>query len=251
MAKPVVPWMGGKRRLAKHILPHFPEHQCYVEAFAGGAALFYMKEPAKTEVLNDLNGDLVNLYRVLQHHLQEFVSQFRWALTSRTMFDWAKMTRTEPLTDIQRAARFYYLQRNAFGARPTGQTFGTAPSAPPKLNLLRIEEELSEAHLRLCRAYIENLDWQDVIAKYDREYTLFYLDPPYWQTNGYGQEFGMEQYQAMAELCREVKGKLLISINDHPDIRTVFRGLKVTPIRTTYTVGKGSAAARELIIRNW
>lgn len=70
--------MGGKRRLVRHILPLFPEHQCYVEPFAGGAALFFMRpEPANVEVLNDINSDLVNLYRVVQHHLEELVRQFK------------------------------------------------------------------------------------------------------------------------------------------------------------------------------
>ncbi len=67
--KPVVPWMGGKRRLAKHLLPLFPAHQTYVEPFAGGAALFFMKQPAKVEIINDVNGELVNLYRVIKNHL--------------------------------------------------------------------------------------------------------------------------------------------------------------------------------------
>lgn len=83
----LVPWMGGKRRLAKHLIPLFPEHQCYVELFAGGAALFFLRpEKAKTEVLNDLNGGLINLYRVVQHHFDEFVRQFEWTLTSREVF---------------------------------------------------------------------------------------------------------------------------------------------------------------------
>ena len=74
---PIIPWMGGKRRLAKHLLPMFPEHSCYVELFSGGAALFFMRPtPAKVEVLNDINGQLINLYRVVQHHFDEFVRQF-------------------------------------------------------------------------------------------------------------------------------------------------------------------------------
>lgn len=251
MARPIVPWMGGKRRLAKHILPHFPEHSCYVEPFAGGAALFFMKPAVKTEVLNDISGELVNLYRVVKHHLEEFVRQFRWALISRTMFDWLKMTPTEPLTDIQRAARFYYLQRTAFGARPTGQTFGTAPSAPPKMNLLRIEEDLSEAHLRLSRAYIEHLGWQDVVKRYDRPYTLFYMDPPYHQVAGYGTPFPPEEYHLMAELARKIQGRMIISINDHPDIREIFSGLRMEQVTTSYTVGKDSSPAKELLIFNW
>lgn len=84
---PIIPWMGGKRRLAKHLLPMFPEHSCYVELFSGGAALFFMRPiPAKVEVLNDINGQLINLYRVVQHHFDEFVRQFEWTLTSRETF---------------------------------------------------------------------------------------------------------------------------------------------------------------------
>ena len=106
MSTPIIPWMGGKRRLADRLIPLFPPHECYVEVFAGGAALFFMRpQPAPVEVLNDLNGDLVTLYRVVQNHLEEFVRQFKWALSSRQVFEWQKMTRPETLTDIQRAAR--------------------------------------------------------------------------------------------------------------------------------------------------
>lgn len=247
---PFIPWMGGKRRLAKHIIPKFPDHQCYVEPFAGAAALFFMKDPVRSEVLNDVNGDLVTLYRVVQHHLEEFVRQFRWALSSRQIFEWAKLTDPRTLTDIQRAARFYYLQKLSFGAKPTGRTFGTAPSAPPKLNLLRIEEELSQAHLRLARVYIEHLDWRACVAKYDRPYTLFYFDPPYWGTEGYGEEFSLEEYQAIAECAKTMQGKAIISVNDVPEMRAAFTGLPMQSLDISYTVGGGhrGAARKELLI---
>lgn len=88
---PIVPWQGGKRRLVSQLTQNIPEHKCYVELFAGGAALFFMRETAsKVEVINDLDGELVNLYRVVQHHLEEFIKQFKWALVSRQMFDWLK-----------------------------------------------------------------------------------------------------------------------------------------------------------------
>lgn len=151
MTSPIIPWMGGKRRLADRLIPLFPPHECYVEVFAGGAALFFMRpQPAPVEVLNDLNGDLVTLYRVVQNHLEEFVRQFKWALSSRQIFEWQKMTRPETLTDIQRAARFFYLQQHAFGGKVTGQTFGTATTGPA-INLLRIEENLSAAWAAPCR----------------------------------------------------------------------------------------------------
>lgn len=149
MSTPIIPWMGGKRRLADRLIPLFPPHECYVEVFAGGAALYFMRpQAAPVEVLNDINGDLVTLYRVVQNHLEEFVRQFKWALSSRQVFEWQKMTRPETLTDIQRAARFFYLQHHAFAGKVTGQTFGTATTGPA-INLLRIEENLSAAWQRL------------------------------------------------------------------------------------------------------
>lgn len=251
MATPIIPWLGGKRRLAKPILEKFPAHSCYVEAFAGAAAIFFSKEPSEVEVLNDINGELVNLYRVVQHHFEEFVRQFKWAISSRQVFEWEQRKDPETLTDIQRAARFYYLQKHAFGGRVDGQSYGTATTSGPRLNLLRLEEDLSQAHLRLYAVQVENLPWQEVIRRYDRPHTLFYLDPPYWQTEGYGVEFGFDQYHNMAELARTVQGSMVISINDHPDIRRVFDGLEHEELGITYTVGGGSGShAKELLFWN-
>ncbi|EOW3614417.1 DNA adenine methylase, partial [Escherichia coli] len=86
-AKPFLPWPGGKRRLAKHILPLFPEHTMYVEPFCGGAALFFMKKPSRAEIINDINSDIVNLYRVVKHHQEEFFRQFQWMPASREMWN--------------------------------------------------------------------------------------------------------------------------------------------------------------------
>ncbi|AWV01972.1 DNA adenine methylase [Burkholderia sp. JP2-270] len=253
MANPIIPWIGGKRRLADHLIPRFPAHDCYVEVFAGGAALYFMRPPAKVEVINDVNGELINLYRVVQHHLEEFVRQFKWALTSRQVFEWLKQTAPETLTDIQRAARFYYLQKNCFGGIVHGQTFGTATTAPPGLNLLRIEEELSAAHLRLASAYIERLDWADCIDRYDRPHTLFYLDPPYFETRGYGVDFPFAEYERIAERLRRIKGRAIVSLNDHDEIRRVFDGFHIETVPLQYTVAGShrSVERSELIIFSW
>lgn len=250
---PIIPWIGGKRRLAKTILPLFPKHNCYVEPFAGAAALFFLKRPSEVEVLNDCNNDLITLYRVRQHHLEEFIRQFKWALVSRQMYEWLKITQEETLTDIQRAARFYYLQKMAFGGKVSNRTFGIAPSTPPRLNLLRIEEDMSQAHIRLARAYIEHLDWQRCMEKYDREATLFFCDPPYWKTVGYGVEFPFTEYTKLAETMRAIKGKAILTINDHPDMRGVFGGFRVELAKINYTVGgNGKGENRqEMIVMNW
>lgn len=257
-ATPMIPWVGGKRRLADRLIRLFPPHTCYVELFAGGAAVFFLRpQPADVEILNDVNGELVNLYRVVQHHLEEFVRQFKWALSSRQVFKWLQAQPTEPLTDIQRAARFYYLQVHAFGGKVQGQTFGTATTAPPALNLLRLEETLSEAHLRLSNATIEHLPWRDCLARYDRGHTLFYLDPPYWQCEGYGVPFPWPEYEAIAAAIRTCKGRAIVSLNDHHDLRPLFEGLWIETVDITYTVGGNTARGEanvtrsELVVCNW
>lgn len=248
---PIIPWMGGKRRLSSWILPKLPKHKCYVEAFAGGGALFFAKDESKVEVINDFDGELVNLYRVVKHHLEELLRHFKWSLISREVYEWEKMTNPETLTDIQRAARFYFLQKLSFGAKVKGRTFGTATTSPPKLNLMRMEENLSQAHLRLSRTYIEHLSWEKVFTKYDREHTLTYLDPPYWQTAGYSTEFPWEHYVLMNKMVRECKGMAIISLNAHPDILELFKGLHMETKDIKYTVsgGKGTQA-KELLIWN-
>jgi DNA adenine methylase len=169
------------------------------------------------------------------------------------MYGWLNTTRPEILTDVQRAARFYYLQKAGFGGKVEGRTFGTATTSPPKLNLLRIEEELSLAHLRLARTTIEHLPWQDCIRRYDRQHTLFYCDSPYYGTEGYGVGFGLEQYDAMAELARTIQGKMVISVNDIPEMRRAFNGLAIDTAEIRYSVGGAGRAAKtgELIVRNF
>ena len=252
---PIIPWMGGKRKLASRLIPKFPNHSCYVELFCGGAALYFLKsEPAKVEVINDMDGELINLYRVVQNHLEEFVKQFKWALTSRTMFSWLKEAHCPGLTDIQRAARFYYLQQHAFGAKRVGQNFGYAPSGRP-INLCRIEENLSEAHIRLAGTYVEQLPWQDCFKRYDRDYTFFYADPPYYDTTGYGVEFGHEQYVALAETMKASQGKVMVSLNDHPEMREVFKDFNIDTLDIKYSltskVSAKSKVSKEIVICNY
>lgn len=252
MASPIIPWIGGKRRLADQLIPRFPPHKCYVEVFAGGAALYFLRPPAEVEVINDINGELINLYRVVKNHLEEFVRQFKWALSSREVFKWVQDTPADTLTDVQRAARFYYLQHQCFGGKIESQSWGTATTTPA-INLLRIEEQLSAAHLRLASTYIERRDWRRCIEQYDRPHTFFYMDPPYWDTEGYGVEFPFGEYQDMAKVLAALQGKAMVSLNDHPAIRECFAGFHMESLDINYTVGGGARSAdrRELVIWSW
>jgi len=253
MAHPIIPWPGGKRRLLKHLLSDIPTHTTYIEAFAGGLALLLAKPAVKAEVVNDIDSELVRLYRCVANHLDELVRQFRWALVSREMFRWAQLQHVDTLTDIQRAARYYFLQKVCFGGKVHGRTFGVTPSGPPRLNLLRMEEDLSQAHLRLARVTIENLPWRECLRRYDRPGALFFLDPPYWQTEGYGQPFGEQEYVDLAAAMRALQGRAMLTINDHPRMREVFRAFRRERVSINYTIGGGdkAKAAGELIYRTW
>jgi len=132
----------------------------------------------------------------------------------------------------------------------SGQSFGTVTTTPRVLNFLRLEETLSAAHLRLASAWIEHETWQACIDLHDRLHTFFYLYPPFWKTEGYGTPFGMDQYLDMARSLRQIRGKAIVSLNHHPDIREAFNGFHIET--TDYTVGGGAGVRRnEVLIFSW
>jgi DNA adenine methylase len=246
-------YIGGKSKLAKTIINMMPEHKAYCEVFAGAAWVFFKKPESKYEVINDLDSDLVAFYRVLQNHLEEFLRQFKWLLSSREWFeDWKRQQAASGLTDIQRAARYYYLQRLCFGGRVRGRVFGTAPMRPPRINLLRMEEELSAVHLRLVGVTIEHLPWDDFIRRYDKLGTLFYCDPPYYKAPFYAHNLQLTDYERMATILSGIRSRFILSINDHPDIRKICKGFEIKPVSLKYTVSQGKqTTGRELLISNF
>ncbi len=251
---PLAGWLGGKHQLAGRIISRIPEHQCYAEPFAGAGWVFYGKHPSPVEVINDINKEIVTLYRVVQHHLDEFVRQFRWLLVSRDEYLRRWEENPDSMTDIQRAVRFYYIHQNSFGGKIAGASFGTATTRPPKLNLLRVEEELSAAHLRLSRAYIENLPYADLIRRYDRDTTFFYIDPPYWNCEDYYGKglFNKGDFAVLATLMAGLKGKAMMSINDTPEIREIFHDFKLEEVSVRYSTGRNSRPrVTELFITNY
>jgi len=250
---PLSGWMGGKFLLSKQIVPMIPAHDCYCEPFAGAAWVFFKKERSKVEVLNDINTDIITLYRVVQHHLEEFIRWFKWVLVSRNEFERWLQAEPKTLTDIQRAVRFFYIQKNSFGGRVDKPSFGYAPSSPPRLNLLRIEEDLSQAHLRLSQVYIENLNYLDLIKRYDRDRTFFYIDPPYWNCEDYYGDgiFSKADFDALAAQLAGIKGKFLLSLNDTPEVRAIFSDFTIDSVSVPYSCGKKRTLAKEVLIRNY
>lgn len=248
------PWMGGKSTTAAWLCQQLPVHDCYVELFAGAANLLFVKPRSRTEVINDINGDLINLFRVVRFHPREFIVELSTATHSRTEFNDFK---AQPgLTDIQRAARLWFIIKTCFGGKGGTSDCHFGYGTTGKSHIRRSTfSTIRRCHKRLDGVYIENLDFEDCIKRYDRSYTVFYCDPPYWQTKGYKADFTFDDHIRLAEKLMNIRGKFLLSINDHPDIRKLYKGFYKKKVTTKYTISRDkTAAARdrsELLIANY
>ena len=179
---PVAPYLGGKRNLAKTIIARIEqiEHTTYVEPFVGMGGVFLKRRfAAKAEVINDWGREVANFFRILQVHYIPFMDLMRFQITSRQAFQRLVETDPKTLTDLQRAARFFYLQRTAFGGKPVKANFGVSVDRSSRFDISRIAPMLEDLHEHLSEVVIECLPYADVIKRYDRPGTLFYLDPPY------------------------------------------------------------------------
>ena len=255
--RPVAPYIGGKRNLAGRQVKLINEipHQVYAEPFVGMGGVFLRRDRRpRTEIINDGAGDVANLYRILREHYPQFMDVLKFQITSRADFDRLKATDPSTLTDLQRAARFLYLQRTAFGGKVTGRNFGMERGGRGgRFDITVLAPLLADVHQRMAGVIIENLDWRAFIAQYDRPGTLFYLDPPYWGCeDDYGEGlFGPDQFALMAVDLARLQGRFVLSINDRPQIREIFAAFTLIEAETTYSVSDvGATRAKELIITN-
>ncbi|MXO64832.1 DNA adenine methylase [Altericroceibacterium endophyticum] len=252
--RPVAPWLGGKRNLAKRLVAKINAipHETYAEAFIGMGGVFFRRDRRpKCEVINDANEDVATLFRVLQHHYVAFIEMIRFQISSRANFE--KLCRQDPttLTDLQRAARFLYLQRLAFGGKVAGsRSFGVAPGLGARFDVTKLVPMLEDMAERLSGVVIERLDWQAFLKRWDRPRTLFYLDPPYFGNEAdYGADlFDRSQFEAMADCLAQLKGRFVLSINDQPQVRQIFAGFAMEEVGTTYTIGTKAKRVGELVI---
>ena len=152
----------------------------------------------------------------------------------------------ETLTDVQRAARFAYLQNLQFGGKPGGASTNFGPQYPNRMRAERMRELIAAMHERLQGVHVECLEWDEFIRRYDRPFTLFYIDPPYWgHESDYGKGlFSRDDFARMAEILRELKGRFILSLNDRPEVRETFEGFAFEEVTTSYSANAKSAKRR-------
>ena len=253
--RPVAPYIGGKRALSRRLVAMIDAtpHDLYAEPFVGMGGVFFRRarRPRK-EVINDISTDVVNLFRLLQRHYQQLLDVLKWQICSRAEFE--RLISQDPrlLTDLERAARFLYLQRTAFCGKVVGRTFGVTRDNGARFDLTKLVPMLEDVHERLCGVDIERLPYAELIARYDTPGSLFYLDPPYFGCeNDYGADaFAREDFEQLAAILGKIKGRFVLSINDKPEVRRIFAAFQHHEVGLNYTVGGKPVPARELIITN-
>jgi len=239
--KPAAPYIGGKKRLARRLselIGSIP-HVTYAEVFVGMGGVFFRRNARpKAEVINDWSAEVHNFFRILQVHYVAFLEMMRFQICSRAEFDRLAAVDPATLTDMQRAARFLYLQRTAFGGKVAGRNFGVSPSSAARFDITKLQPMLEAIHDRLAPVTIERFPWADFIRRWDRPGTLFYLDPPYYGSEGdYGADmFRREEFEQMAKLLADIKGRFILSINDTPAIRQLFGDFKCEQVDVRYTL---------------
>lgn len=252
-----IPWIGGKSQLRNKIIGLFPAQQpgMYVEVFGGaGWVLFGRDSHAPVEIFNDIDSNLINLYRCVQHHPEELQRELRLGgeqilVVSRQMFfDYQAQLAAPGLTDIQRAARYYYLIRASFGA--DRDSFCCT-----KRSIDKTIDRLPEIQERLRDVVIENRSYTDVIKTYNKPHTLFYLDPPYYRTEGYYQGFTRDDHALLKAALDAIKGQFVLSYNDCPEIRQLCKDYTIHAVQRSNNLankqGAGAKKYRELIITNY
>jgi DNA adenine methylase len=243
-------YIGGKRRLAPTLVDLLPPHTTYVEPFAGGAQVLFHKSPSKVEVLNDLNGEVVNFFRVCQFHHEELIRYLTHIVVSRRLYELFQRQDPTTLTDVQRAARFLYLQKASFGGKVRQQNYGYRVS-DMTFDPTQLPDRLRAVSARLARVQLECWPYERVLERFDRPTTVFYCDPPYVGFRLYPQNFADQDFHVLAERLKKLRGKFLLSINEHPVARDAFAPFTIRPVAVSYSASGHPTRDHELIVANF
>ncbi|MEM4649638.1 MAG: DNA adenine methylase [Candidatus Bathyarchaeia archaeon] len=248
-------YLGGKQYLLKHLLKLIPLHRVYCEPFGGAASLLLNKPFSEVEVYNDKCGDLVNLFLAVRDSPEEFLEKFKFLVYSRKLHDeWRKELKSNEasIDPVEQAARFLYILLTSYAGDFNG---GWQISRTKPRKFVIEEETLKKIHERLKNVYIECDDFTRVIPRWDGVDTFFYLDPPYIGTENNFYDLTEQEHCNLAELLRSVKGKWLLTYNDHLLIYKLYKGFKISKVSVAAVASKVKngkrGRIRHLIIRNY
>ena len=251
---PAAAYIGGKKQLSRRLAAMIAcvPHDTYAEPFIGMGGVFLRRDRApRCEVINDISADVATFYRILQRHYEPFMDLLKWRLTSRAEFERLMAIDPSTLTDLERATRFIYLQRTAYGGKVAGRNFGVSPGVAGRFDVNRLRELLDVLHERLSGVIIERLPYADLITRYDAPGTLFYLDPPYHGSEAdYGAGvFSRDDFARLAAQLSGISGRFILSVNDVPATREAFAAFDIEGVELTYTIAGGDGVqAKEIIV---
>jgi len=255
-----LPYLGGKQALVPKLLALVPEHTCYVEVFGGAGSLLLNKPPSKIEAWNDLDGELVNLFEVIRDDVDAFLKRADFLLYSRELYQrWQTDLENgrQPEDRVERAVRFWYVIRSAFGAHP-GKGWAFQRSRPR--NSAKVVQSaltnIRAIHDRLKTVEIDHLDFRRCIRNRDAATTFLYVDPPYPETEQYRVgEFTLEDHRDLAQILRDASSQWLMTVGDHSEIRRLYGDFHQSSITSAMAVekviGGKRGRLRHLLIRNY
>ncbi len=257
-------WYGGKFSHLDWLLPLLPQTHQYCEPFGGSAAVLLNRTPSPVETYNDLDGSLVNFFRVLRDHTEELIKAIALTPFSREEFYWAVLDETPTPSDIERARRFFVRARQTRTGLAQTATLGRwanckntsrAGMSGVVSRWLGSIEDLPEIATRLLRVQIENRPALDVIRLYDDEDTLFYCDPPYihssrGDSSAYAYEMDEQGHRTLAQSLRHCKGKVAVSGYRCDLADEIYNGFNLheAPAKTCHSVKE---LRQEVVWTNW
>ena len=259
-SEPMLPspikWVGGKSKLRRKVIERLPDDaECYCEVFAGAAWVLFGKAPHAVEVINDVNNDLVNLYRVIKWRTAELMEEIQHSMYSRVMF--YELRANKPTNEMDRAVWMYLMIQMSFGAdlsNSQSAAFGYRNKSRGDLFLSKAEDNLPRIKERMRQVFVENLDFADVIRRYDQPRSIFFCDPPYLETLGYASDFGECDHVRLRDALTGIEGRFLLTINDHPAIRELYAAFRMEEAmesRAKSLSTQGRQAAPILFISNY
>lgn len=249
--KTPISYYGGKQTMLKYIIPLIPKHVVYTEAFCGGCAVLFGKEPSDCEVINDTNKELINFYRIALTDYESLRREVDASLHSRDQHTHARHIMTHPqfFTPVQRAWAVWIGSKLGFASMLDG-TFGYDRSGTTTLKLFNARDNITETLCqRLARVIVESEDGKNVIQRYDCPEAFHFVDPPYVNSDcgHYSDTFNELDFEELLDILSRVEGKFMLTMFPHDRLREYVSrfGWKIHTIQRQITASKTSRRRQE------